>query len=340
MKKTTSFIFVLFSLLNIDFVLFANSYIYVADVNSFDIPISNDYGFSQTSSDMGEYVRYDANLEYSTSFNMLQNSFSQLQENLSIASYNYDNAGYIPSSLLDLNSDVGGVQLFSIIGSDGRSRVNPTNVFPYSAICRITTNWPNGTVTNGTAWMYWEDIAITAGHCVYSSSRGGWATSISVVPARNSEAPTYPYGSTISTTFWTSSNYTNNENSDYDYAVLELNTNIGNLTGWFGTHSQSSSLTGTNITITGYPGDENLYYQMWGMSGTVSSTYTYTFRYAIDTSGGQSGSPIYRYNSSHGYQALGIHTHGATYFLGILTQNNFGTRITSNLFDFFSSFRV
>jgi V8-like Glu-specific endopeptidase len=75
------------------------------------------------------------------------------------------------------------------------------------------------------------------------------------------------------------------------------------------------------------------------MSGTVSSTFTYTFRYAVDTSIGQSGSPVYKYSSTHGYQVVGIHTYGAKFLGSIVFQNNFATRITSNLFDFFASFR-
>jgi glutamyl endopeptidase len=338
--KTIKFSVLVVLLLSI--LSFPSSPIRIVSVSADSIESSslNDYGFSQISSNTGEYIMHDATLDYSAYYDMPQNGYSQLQSTSTGSVAAYDNSGYIPSTLLDLYNDDGGVQLFSIIGSDGRSRINPTNTFPYSAICRIVISWPNGSSSSGTAWMYWNNIAITAGHCVYSSENGGWANSISVVPARNSDSPTTPYGSTTSTSFWTSSNFINNGNTDYDYAVLELNTNIGNLTGWFGTHSQSSSLTGTGITLTGYPGQTGFLYQMWGMSGTVSSTYTYTFRYAIDTSAGQSGSPVYRFTSEHGYQALGIHTHGATYFLGILTQNNFATRITSNLFDFFASFRV
>lgn len=53
-----------------------------------------------------------------------------------------------------------------------------------------------------------------------------------------------------------------------------------------------------------------------------------TFR----TTGGQSGCPVYWHTSKYGYQSVAIHAYGGS-------SENSGTRITSSMFDFFSSFR-
>lgn len=75
---------------------------------------------------------------------------------------------------------------------------------------------------------------------------------------------------------------------------------------------------------------------MWTMSGTVKRTTTNKVFYDIDTTGGQSGSPVYWYSgATYGYQAIAIHAYGASF----LTTNS-GTRITSSVFEHLASYRV
>ena len=212
----------------------------------------------------------------------------------------------------------------SIIGTDDRNRVTNTTAYPYSAICHITISWPDGATSVGTAWMYWEDVAITAGHCVYSADHGGWATSIAVRPGANGSYS--PYGTVYSTTIHTATKWIDEANWEYDYGVIELSSDIGNLTGWFGTSWTIWTLWGTDITVTGYPGEYTR--QMWQMSGEVTTSRPRKVYYDLDTTGGQSGSPVYK--SDH--HVIAIHAYGGS-------DENSGTRITNALFDFFASFR-
>lgn len=214
-----------------------------------------------------------------------------------------------------------------IDNTDGRTPVTTTTTYPYSAICTLVIYWPNGTVTEGgTAWMYWEDVAITAGHCVYDANRGGWAESIEVRPGANGSYS--PYGVAFSTAIHTSTKWIEDSNWEYDYGVIELSSDIGNSTGWFGASWTIWSLKGTDVTITGYAGE--YYRKMYTMSGEITKSATRKVYYNdIDTTPGQSGSPIYdadRY-------VVGIHAYGEGSY------GNSGTRITSSLFDFFHSFR-
>ena len=220
---------------------------------------------------------------------------------------------------------------FSIIGGDGRFKVTDTTKFPYSAICKIEITWPNGDVSPGTAWMYHDNIAITAGHCVYDNQRGGWAKTIKVLPGKNGSSN--PYGMAYSRTMHTSSNWVNGESDLYDYALLELDRNIGNNTGWFGLKYTPSSLTGKNVSVTGYPVEKSS--QMWSMSGNIASSSSNKLYYSIDTTGGQSGSPIYWRDSEYGHMGVGIHAYGVT----SSSSKNSGTRITKYMFDLFNSFR-
>lgn len=234
-------------------------------------------------------------------------------------------APYFPSVVSQI-PETNTNQSRSLIGDDNRTRITATTTYPYSAICHLLIHWKDGTTSVGTAWMFWEDVAITAGHCVYSADNGGWAESIEVRPGANGSSS--PYGVVYSTTIHTSTNWIEDSNWEYDYGVIELSDDIGNSTGWFGTSWTIWSLKGTDVTITGYPGE--YYRQMWTMSGEITKSATRKVYYnAIDTTGGQSGSPIYDAD----YYVVGIHAYSAGSY------GNSGTRITSSLFDFFHSFR-
>lgn len=237
--------------------------------------------------------------------------------------YSLYSPGFIPNAQKES-------ALRSLVGSDNRSHITST-AHPFSAICYITSYWPNGSSTGGTAWMYWDDIAITAGHCVYNKSCGGWATSIIVKPCANGS--NNPYGTVYARHLHSGSQWTDNSNPYYDYGVIELTAKIGNDTGWFGTLTRTKTFKNSDITIVGYPGE--YYRQMWGMSGKVKRNTIHKIYYDIDTTPGQSGSPVYQYNSEYGYVAIAIHTNGSS----SITTNS-GTRITKDLFDYFASFRV
>lgn len=88
-------------------------------------------------------------------------------------------------------------------------------------------------------------------------------------------------------------------------------------------------MVGTNIVVRGYPVEKNA--QMWSMSGTIAASATHKLSYYIDTTGGQSGSPVYKNNGD--YQCVGIHTN----------YNNLGfnqaTRIDESLFDIMNQYR-
>lgn len=74
---------------------------------------------------------------------------------------------------------------FKLIGDDERVRINNTSVFPYSTVAYMNITFPNGSVQAGTAFMIYKNVALTAGHCLYNSSKGGWATSVTIYPGKN-----------------------------------------------------------------------------------------------------------------------------------------------------------
>lgn len=212
---------------------------------------------------------------------------------------------------------------FKVQGEDEREKITWTDKFPYRAISYIESYWPDNSITQGTAFIFNKNVALTAGHCVYDKERGGWAKGITIWPGKRGEYN--PFGTAKATRLHTATGYIENGIFALDWGVIELDKEIGNTTGWFGLTYKEGSVAGEFVSIAGYPASDT--YFQYKASGTIESCSDDFMAYQIDTSGGQSGSPIYMNNT----QVIGIHTRGQG-------DANFGPRITRTLFDFCKSF--
>lgn len=209
----------------------------------------------------------------------------------------YETDAYIPNDRLN-----GNVSTFSVIGSDGRVPATETNVFPNAAVLYVYTKWPDGKASRGTAFMVNKKQALTAGHCVYSSDHGGMAKSITVIPGRTGDEK--PYGS-----YAVKSMYIGGKegNTNADWGILTLGTDLGLTTGYYGTRLSVGNLAGITTRITGYPSDKG--YSLWTQRGKIIEDSNFRLKYKVDTYKGQSGSPIYQEAE---YRAVGIHTTGSS----------------------------
>jgi glutamyl endopeptidase len=207
----------------------------------------------------------------------------------------------------------------SIIGADNRYQVVPTTGYPARAVALMTMS-----TGRCTAWMIGPDTAVTAGHCVYSS--GAWSSNVRVYPGYTGTSA--PYGSCTARRLYSVTGWTSSGNTDYDYGAIKLNCTIGNTVGWFGFRWQSASLTGQSTTVQGYPGDKP--YTQWGSQDYVRVSYDRKIFYANDTTGGQSGSPVYNGLSGCNPCGIAVHTNGT----GLYGQPyNAGTRITQDVYN-------
>jgi glutamyl endopeptidase len=222
----------------------------------------------------------------------------------------------------------GGMHPMTVLGADGRVQVNATTSFPYRAIAYLRITFPNGGVGSCTGALISSRTIATAGHCVYNASYGGWATSIIAYPGRNGSYA--PYGSAYATQIFSVSGWTSSGNRDYDYGAIRLSSPLGNTVGWFGFrwHSSDSSFQNISVRTSGYPGDKPSA-TMWTMADYIRIVYPRRFYYAMDTYGGQSGSPVYHYYSSSCSTCMvAIHAYGAD-----STGYNSGTRIVEAVFN-------
>ena len=224
----------------------------------------------------------------------------------------------------------------TVIGADGRTQVTATTTYPNRAIAYLYVTWANNTAGSCTGWFINARTVVTAGHCVYNTAAGtahGWAKSIRIYPGRNGAS--IPYGYTtghrfFSVTGWTNSGYTAN-----DYGAIQTNAPMGTTVGWFGYAWQSSNTFPNAHTVRGYPGDKPSA-TLWTMNGLITAVNASRLWYSIDTYGGQSGSPLYKYING-GYYGYGIHTYGTS--VSPYTGNS-ATRITQAVFNNFATWKA
>ena len=207
----------------------------------------------------------------------------------------------------------------SIIGTDTRFRIDPTTGYPYRATVRIVSS-----VGQCTGWMISPDTVATAGHCVHN---GAWATGVSVAPAQNGPWQ-QPYGTCGARRLHSVIGWTQNRDSNYDYAAIKLNCTIGNTVGWYGMRWTTASLNGVLSRNNGYSGDKGG--ELWASFGTVQASFARRLHYTNDTVGGNSGGPVYDYVNGAGPYGIAVHTNGTAD--GV---TNSGTRIVEPVFNNF-----
>lgn len=194
--------------------------------------------------------------------------------------------------------------------------------YPYRSICCFIATFPNGTSTLGTGWMAGPRLMMTAGHCVYLHSRGGYAQQVQVVPARGgNDAPfgTFSGSQVIASADWIAGGSA----GGIDFGAIILESDVGNQTGWMQIAAASANeLQNLGVTLAGYPGG-SLLGTMWVDANQILAVTAKKLYYGIDTTGGQSGAPIWVVQNTDRV-IVGLHN-------GYTNGYNVGQRITNNV---------
>jgi len=225
-------------------------------------------------------------------------------------------------------SEEEGLKSSYVFPPDGRQKITSVTDFPWRTICKLYIETQDSSYYIGSGAIIDEFHVLTAGHCVYFLDEGGWAAEIIVVPGKDGDNE--PYGRANATYLRSYTGWTVGEMIEHDWAVITLNRSIGQLTGWMGrqTEDSSSSVYTGSLGTAGYPADldfgESMYYDYDG--GDRATEYNHWFW--MDSFGGQSGSPVWRYDGGARY-ILSINAY--EYIGG--TDANFGTRLNADKFD-------
>jgi len=120
---------------------------------------------------------------------------------------------------------------------DNRVRKTPTTSYPWRTIVKLLITAADGSHWGCSGGMVGSSSGhgfhvLTAGHCVYMHDHGGWVGSIKVIPALDESYMPFSYA--WATMFRTYTGWTQYQMVEHDFAVLTLDRNIGDYTGWMG----------------------------------------------------------------------------------------------------------
>jgi len=203
-----------------------------------------------------------------------------------------------------------------VIGDDDRQKVSKTTVFPTYTVGLLEMSYPllQGKA-RGTGFLVGPYTILTAAHCVYSKREGGYATKLTFSPGRYEDRgrPKDPFKTRDAVLVVTNYDYVVNENNMQDYGAALIDKKFDQITTYVPLAFNYNLVPGqTNITIVGYPlqvREETNSSSMWISFGKVTYVNEEYFRHDADTSGGNSGSPVWVLHEGR-WLIIGIHFGG------------------------------
>lgn len=216
------------------------------------------------------------------------------------------------------------IATMGIIGTDDRTEISNTRKFPYSAVVHIYVEFMHGKEAfEGTGFLVADNIVVTSAHLLYKKEYDGWATSVTVKPGRNGIL-SMPYGLAKAKKVAVSTQWEETKDYNYDWGAIKTAHSIVGNPGKF---SMTTVEDSWNIPakIIGYPGEKE--YKQYEMSDLAMTVGDYSLGYQIDTTAGQSGSPILNENNV----AIGVHSRAGD-------GHNFGIRFTPNVLYYLNEF--
>ena len=225
----------------------------------------------------------------------------------------------------------------SVIGPDGRVRVNDTESYPASAIGQIELTFGAGAPEPGdficTGWLIDPNTILSSGHCAYQPIATGDAIVESAVFYPGRDGGVDPFGGCNVLQAYSPEGWRVDGKFTADWSLMHLDCAIGDTVGWLGYFWKAGAdgLKGLKVRVEGYPGDKPSGTQ-WRMNGTISASNKNMAYYTMDTFGGQSGSPVFVPNrGTCGPCGAAIHSYGVG-LPGPGATRNAGPRITKSKF--------
>eukprot|EP01026_Neomeris_dumetosa_P006031 TRINITY_DN1186_c1_g1_i1.p1 TRINITY_DN1186_c1_g1~~TRINITY_DN1186_c1_g1_i1.p1 ORF type:complete len:327 (+),score=22.16 TRINITY_DN1186_c1_g1_i1:141-1121(+) len=224
--------------------------------------------------------------------------------------------------------------LETVIGIDGRQYVVDTTRYPYRTIGRLVYQCGSSYYTC-TATLVGPRTIITAAHCIVWEEYRRSCSNFMFSPGQQQSYKPFGTFGVVSVSY--SSKYLDNPNSDnFDFGVLTLDTDIGSLIGWM-TFGYDCSDVVQDLLTAGYPADldessSTMYYDDCYNQGVDACYSGYTFKHTCDTSGGQSGSPMFTYDEEGDPVIRGVHVSGFTW--ASFDRRNTAVFIDANTFKF------
>jgi V8-like Glu-specific endopeptidase len=147
-------------------------------------------------------------------------------------------------------------------------QITKTTDYPYTAIGLLANGCPGVLVS--------KRYVLTAGYCVFNLQDGKWYDNLDFFPAYDGKNA--PYGSVKWKNLYAPVGYTKDKSPDYNFALVELEEDIGDKTGWMG-FSNFPEFPFKQLNITSYPFEGVPQNTMWQTTCKVSTVQDGYFFY-------------------------------------------------------------
>lgn len=196
----------------------------------------------------------------------------------------------------------------------------------------------NSTGYIGSGFVIGDHIIATAAHCAYNQK-------ISEILLFDNSGNITMHATPVE--YHVPLDYINNltdqsqfKYENYDYALISVKEDLSAYACFnLGVPLDSFMNSNANLTVTGFPGEFNTHtkHMMYSGNGKVCGGDNSLMYYNTDTSGGNSGGPVYITESAYGetyYTVVAIHAYRPH---GNHNKGNHGTRITTDLINFYKT---
>ena len=198
----------------------------------------------------------------------------------------------------------------NVIGTDDRTRVTNTETYPWNTVGYIGNRYASGRAYRGSGAAVTPYMVLTAGHMVYNwDTEGGFASSMAFSPGQRQlsagGAVTRPYGQLTASRWETNGSYIDALKTNpgvqfnYDYGAVFFNTSFTSV-GLNTYMPVVFNIVPSSINLAGYPPSvqgETSSQAMWHSFGDVTSATARVIYYDADTTGGNSGGPVWEFTS-------------------------------------------
>lgn len=215
-----------------------------------------------------------------------------------------------------------GVTPLDVLDTDDRQRRTDTHQPPLRMICSIevTSSERAPPQAIGTGWLVGPRTVITAGHVLRWQAAGREAVKVRVIPGR--DRGNMPFEAFESKTFHYHPQWVGLETDPRgaDIAAIRLAEPVGDRISFFGVAALTdATLNGRVVNIPGYPAHvtgQNVERctELWWHANHIKKLEPTRIFYDVDTSGGQSGSPVMLWPDPTSSEAAplvaGVHNRG------------------------------
>ncbi len=209
-------------------------------------------------------------------------------------------------------------------GTDDRVRVTSfasTTQYPFSTIGYVSIVKPDGGGFRGTGFLVAPYTILTNAHNIYDSDAGSYMRSFEFAPGQHQSGqgatPQRPYGSRqaveiqVNNSFVAAGPGYTQAHIEHDYAAAFISTPFGNITTFM---PLVFDHTPSYVNLAGYPKavqNESNSLDMWFCSSAVVNVLPRVIEYTADTTGGNSGGPVWVYNAQTGLRrVVAVHCFG------------------------------